>query len=293
MESEFNVQFLDFLIALLPALFWGSVVLINVFVGGGPYNQIRGTTLGALIVGIGLLLTGYAKFDDPVVIFVGLFSGAFWAFGQGNQLKSVNLIGVSKTMPISTGMQLVGTTLFSVIFLGEWSTMTQIIFGLIAMILLVTGVALTSLKAKNEQKSNDPEFKKAMGILILSTIGYVGYVVLGDIFGVGGTDALFFQSVGMAIGGFLLSMNHKTSLKSTALNLLPGVIWGIGNLFMFYSQPKVGVATSFSLTQLLVIVSTLGGIFILGEKKDRRQMIGIWSGIIVIVIAAIILGNLK
>ncbi len=109
--------------------------------------------------------------------------------------------------------------------------------------------------------------KKAMGILIVSTVGYVGFVVLGDIFGVGGTDALFFQSVGMAIGGFILSMNHKTSLKSTALNLLPGVIWGIGNLFMFYSQPKVGVATSFSLSQLLVIVSTLGGIFILGERK--------------------------
>ncbi|EVW03324.1 TPA: glucose transporter, partial [Staphylococcus aureus] len=56
------MQFLDFLIALLPALFWGSVVLINVFVGGGPYNQIRGTTLGALIVGLGLLITGFAKF---------------------------------------------------------------------------------------------------------------------------------------------------------------------------------------------------------------------------------------
>ncbi len=40
---------------------------------------------------------------------------------------------------------------------------------------------------------------------------------------------------------------------------------------MFYSQPKVGVATSFSLSQLLVIVSTLGGIFILGERKDRRS----------------------
>jgi len=132
-----------------------------------------------------------------------------------------------------------------------------------------------------------------MGILLLSTIGYVGYVVLGDIFGVSGTDALFFQSIGMAIGGLILSMNHNTSIKSTALNLIPGVIWGIGNLFMFYSQPKVGVATSFSLSQLLVIVSTLGGIFILGEKKDRRQMIGIWSGIIVIVIASIILGNLK
>lgn len=287
------MQIVDFLIALLPALFWGSVVIINVFVGGGPYNQILGTTLGTLFIGFSLLATGHAAFDNLTVIIVGLVSGALWAFGQGNQLKSVHLIGVSKTMPISTGMQLVGTTLFSAIFLGEWSTIVQVVLGLIAMILLVVGISLTSLKAKSEGKSDNPEFKKAMGILLLSTIGYVGYVVLGDIFGVSGTDALFFQSIGMAIGGLVLSMNHDTSIKSTALNLIPGVIWGIGNLFMFYSQPKVGVATSFSLSQLLVIVSTLGGIFILGEKKDRRQMIGIWSGIIVIVIASIILGNLK
>ncbi len=110
-------------------------------------------TLGALIVGLGLLITGFAKFNNPTVIIVSLISGALWAFGQANQLKYLErLIGVSNTMPVSTGMQLVGTTLFSVIFLGEWSSMTQIIFGLIAMILLVTGVALTSLKAKNERR---------------------------------------------------------------------------------------------------------------------------------------------
>ncbi|SUM69406.1 glucose uptake protein-like protein [Staphylococcus saccharolyticus] len=127
-------------------------------------------------------------------------------------------------MPISTGMQLVGTTLFSNIFLGEWSTLTQVIMGLIAMILLVVDIGLTSLKAKNESTSDNPEFKKAMGILIISTVGYVGYLVLGDIFGVSGRDALFFQSIGMAIGRFILSMNHKTSIKSTTLNLIPGVI---------------------------------------------------------------------
>lgn len=287
------MQFIDILIALLPALFWGSVVLINVYVGGGPYNQIRGTILGALIVGFILLLIGKAEFDNLTVIIVGLISGALWAFGQGNQLRSISLIGVSKTMPISTGMQLVGTTLFSAIFLGEWSTGVQVTLGIIAMILLVTGIALTSLRGKNEGQSNDPEFKKAMLILIISTVGYVGYVVIADIFGVSGTDALFFQSIGMAIGGFLLSMKHETNIKSTALNLIPGVVWAVGNLFMFYSQPKVGVATSFSLSQLLVIVSTLGGIFLLGEKKDKRQMIGIWSGIVLIVIAAFILGNLK
>ncbi|EJY96465.1 RhaT/GlcU family sugar-proton symporter [Staphylococcus arlettae] len=284
---------MDLLIALLPALFWGSVVLINVFVGGGPFNQIRGTTLGALIIGIILLLTGNTEFDKPIVIIVGLISGAFWALGQGYQLKSVNLIGVSKTMPISTGLQLVGTTLFSAIFLGEWSTGTQVTLGLVSMLLLVIGIALTSIKGKNEAADTTNNFSKAMVILLISTVGYVVYVVVAQIFGVDGTSALFFQSIGMAIGGFILSMKHETSIKSTALNLIPGIVWGIGNLFMFYSQPRVGVATSFSFSQLLVIVSTLGGIFLLGERKDKRQMIGIWAGIILIIIAAFILGNLK
>ena len=284
---------MDLLIALLPALFWGSVVLINVLVGGGPYNQIRGTTFGALIIGILLLLTGNTKFDDPIVIIVGLISGAFWALGQGYQLKSVSLIGVSKTMPISTGLQLVGTTLFSAIFLGEWSTGTQVILGLVAMILLVGGIALTSIKGKNEASESTKNFGKAIPILLISTVGYVVYVVVAQIFGVDGMNALFFQSIGMAIGGLILSAKHETTIRSTVWNLIPGVIWGIGNLFMFYSQPKVGVATSFSFSQLLVIVSTLCGIFLLGERKDKRQMIGIWTGIILIVIAAFVLGNIK
>ena len=180
---------MDLLIALLPALFWGSVVLINVYVGGGPFNQIRGTTLGALIIGIVLLLTGNTEFDKPIVIIVGLISGAFWALGQGYQLKSVNLIGVSKTMPISTGLQLVGTTLFSAIFLGEWSTGTQVTLGLVSMLLLVIGIALTSIKGKNEAADTTNNFSKAMVILLISTVGYVVYVVVAQIFGVDGTSA--------------------------------------------------------------------------------------------------------
>ena len=84
------MQIINILIALLPALFWGSLVLINVFVGGGPYNQIRGTTLGTLVIGL-ILLTGHAQFDNPTVIIVGLISGAMWAFGQGTHYNLLTL----------------------------------------------------------------------------------------------------------------------------------------------------------------------------------------------------------
>ncbi|TKI90456.1 glucose transporter GlcU, partial [Bacillus cereus] len=55
----------------------------------------------------------------------------------------------------------------------------------------------------------------------------------------------------------------------------------------------VGVATSFSLSQMGIVISTLGGIFILGEKKTKRQFIAIVIGIIFIIAAGIMLGIAK
>nr|WP_263314974.1 GRP family sugar transporter [Mammaliicoccus sp. Marseille-Q6498] len=284
---------MEYLIALLPALFWGSVVLINVKVGGGPYNQILGTTIGAFIVGLFLFVFGDVHFTSTTII-IGIVSGVFWALGQGFQLRSVELVGVSITMPISTGMQLLGTTLFSAAFLGEWSTGTQVTLGFTGLILLIVGVIFTSVQKKGSGSGNSAKnIGKAIPILLISSVGYVVYVVIGQVFGVEGWDALFPQSIGMVIGGIVLSFKHKPTVSKTTVNLLPGIVWALGNMFLFISQPKVGVGTSFSLSQLLVIVSTLGGIFLLGEQKSKRQMVFIWIGIVLIIVAAFIIGAAK
>lgn len=282
---------MDILIALLPALLWGSVVLINVKVGGTPYEQIMGTVIGAFIIGSITYIMVQPELNIKILL-VGMVSGAFWALGQGNQLKSVDLIGVSKTMPISTGLQLVGTTLISVIFFNEWKTMTSIILGAIALTLLIIGVMLTSLKGKEDDQTKG-NLKKAVPILLISTLGYVTYVVIGQFFGVEGWSALFPQSIGMVLGGLLLTLKHHPKKKAIAKNMFPGVLWALGNMAMFYSQPKVGVATSFSFSQMLVVVSTLGGIFLLREKKTKKQYIGIAAGIMLIIIAAFLLGYAK
>ncbi|TDM02342.1 GRP family sugar transporter [Macrococcus carouselicus] len=284
---------MDILIALLPALLWGSVVLINVKVGGTPYEQIMGTVIGAFIIGLGTYLIVQPDLNWKILL-VGMVSGAFWALGQGNQLRSVKMIGVSRTMPISTGMQLVGTTLISVLFFNEWKSMTSTVLGITALVLLIAGVILTSLKgSKDNQEDKKSSLAKAIPILLISSIGYITYVVIGQFFGVGGWEALFPQSIGMVIGGFLLSFKHNPGQKAILKNMLPGVIWAFGNMAMFYSQPRVGVATSFSFSQMLVVVSTLGGIFLLKEQKTKKQYIGIAIGIVLIIAAAFLLGYAK
>ncbi|ULG74395.1 GRP family sugar transporter [Macrococcus brunensis] len=283
---------MDILIALLPALLWGSVVLINVKVGGSPYEQIMGTVIGAFLIGIGVYIFVQPELSWKILL-VGAVSGAFWALGQGNQLKSVDMIGVSRTMPISTGMQLVGTTLISVLFFNEWSSTTSVILGLTALALLVGGVILTSLKGDKDDEDKKGGLTKAIPILLISSIGYITYVVIGQFFGVEGWDALFPQAIGMVLGGLLLSFKHNPGQKAVLKNILPGIVWALGNMAMFYSQPRVGVATSFSFSQMLVVVSTLGGIFLLKEKKTKKQYISIAIGIVLIIAAAFLLGYAK
>ncbi|WP_265939414.1 RhaT/GlcU family sugar-proton symporter [Bacillus thuringiensis] len=284
---------MDILLAILPALFWGSIVLFNVKLGGGPYSQILGTTLGALVFSIGVYIF-IKPVLTPMVIIIGIISGLFWALGQANQLKSIDLIGVSKTMPISTGMQLVSTTLFGVIVFHEWSTTTSVVLGVLALLCIIIGIVLTSLQSKEEKNDEQTgNFKKGIAILLISTLGYLVYVVIIRLFGIDGWSALLPQAIGMVLGGILLTFKHQPFNKYAIRNIIPGLIWAAGNMFLFISQPRVGVATSFSLSQMGIVISTLGGIFILGEKKTKRQFIAIVIGIIFIIAAGIMLGIAK
>ncbi|MBV6684291.1 RhaT/GlcU family sugar-proton symporter [Rossellomorea marisflavi] len=284
---------MDIFLAILPAIFWGSIVLFNVKLGGGAYSQTLGTTIGALIFSAVIFLVVHPVLT-PTIFIVGIVSGLFWAVGQSNQLKTIEYIGVSKTMPISTGMQLVSTALFGVIVFNEWSTAVTVILGIIALICIIVGIVLTSLESKEQKnEENSKQFKKAIITLIVSTIGYLVYVVVARLFDVDGWTALFPQAIGMFIGGLILTYRHKPFNKYAIKNIIPGLIWAAGNMFLFISQPKVGVATSFSLSQMGIVISTLGGIFLLGEKKTKRQMVGIIIGIILIIIGGVLLGITK
>ncbi|KGR85520.1 RhaT/GlcU family sugar-proton symporter [Lysinibacillus odysseyi] len=285
---------MDILLAILPALFWGSIVLFNVKLGGGPYSQLLGTTFGALIFSIGIYLFVQPTLT-PLIFAVGIVSGLFWAVGQINQLKSIQLMGVSLTMPISTGLQLVSTSLFGVIVFNEWSTRTSIILGVLALVFIVIGIILTSLPNKEQKEGEEGQgnLKKGIVILLISTAGYLVYVVVIRLFDVDGWTALLPQAIGMVIGGVLFTFKHKPFNKYAIRNILPGLIWAAGNLFLFISQPRVGVATSFSLSQMGIVISTLGGILILGERKTKRQITGVIFGIILIIIAGVMLGLAK
>ena len=192
-------------------------------------------------------------------------------------------------------MQLIATTLFGALVFSEWHDAVTTGLGLSALLLILAGVFLTSAKPKGavSDAADSSNMRNALIMLTVSTLGYLSYAVLAAFFKVNGADAVLPQSIGMVLMALLLTAREKPYNRDTLKNILPGIVWAFGSFFMFVLQPKVGVAISFSLAQVAVAISTLGSIFILKEKKTPDQMKKVVLGIVLIIVAAVLLGIAK
>ncbi len=282
---------IDILIAIVPALMWGTLPLVVSKIGGSTEQQIIGTTLGALAFALVTFLFISPELSMTAWV-AGLFSGAFWALGQMNQFAAFKQMGVSKTMPISTGMQLVGTSLFGVLAFGEWSNTSALILGISALVLIVAGAAFTSYKEDKSKK--DENIGKGLLLLVISTIGYVGYVVIARWFNINGWEAVLPQAIGMVVSAILLSLRKGNLFaRQTFTNGLAGIMWAIGNIALLLATARVGVATSFSLSQTGVVISTIGGVLFLKEAKTKKEMTFVIIGCTLVVAGGIMIGFTK
>lgn len=285
------------LVALIPAIMWGIIPLLVSKFGGKPNQQILGTTLGAVIFAVILYF-----FTTPaytwVSFFASLTSGLFWTVGQYLQYTSFRSIGVSKAMPISTGMQLLGTSLVGVLAFQDWNTPVKLTLGFIALAIIIIGAVLTSYQQKKAGNSEGASQSLKLGIImtVFSAIGYVIYATIGQAFHVSGWTSILPQSIGMLLLALILSIRNggeRRFSKETFKNIIVGLSWSVGNLALLLSTNEVGVATSFTLSQMGVVISTLGGLFILKEKKTHRELVSVIIGVILVVIGGALIGYIK
>ncbi|EIE3484168.1 GRP family sugar transporter [Listeria monocytogenes] len=284
---------MNIVIALIPAVMWGIMPLVVSKIGGKQRQQIIGTTFGALAFAIGVFIFTNPEYTATIII-ASFISGAFWSLGQMNQFRAFTQVGVSKTMPLSTGMQLVGTSLFGVFAFHEWGTTSKLVLGFSALALIIIGIFLTSYQQHKDENSGQ-NMKKGIITLLISSVGYVGYVVITRWFDISGWDAILPQAIGMVVAGLLFSIKseEKRFTKQTWLNMIPGVMWATGNLALLFSNKLVGIATGFSLSQMGVVISTIGGILFLGEKKTKKELILVIIGVVLVIIGGTMIGIAK
>lgn len=191
-------------------------------------------------------------------------------------------------------------------------------FGIISIALVTVGALLTAARSKAEKKTakkRPSTYMQGLFALLLSTIGFMLYFVFPNLLvkvgfisekihnannGINYMTAIVTpQAVGQVIGSALIGyfILHEKQLlgKPTFKNLVTGINWGIGNLFMFISaaNPAIGQATATTLSQLGIVVGTFGGIYILHERKTPDQMVKIVLGSVLVIIGSILITNLK
>ena len=215
---------MSILIALVPALAWGSVGIVTTKAGGTAAQGIMGMTIGAIILGFGTLAffvipnAGMDYAFNSRIWIVGFISGLIWAVGQVGQLIGFKKLGVSIGNPLSTSGQIVGNALMAAAVLGEWHTGRMWFFGVLSIALVTGGALLTTVRDKNAPAETNPErdFKGGVSAVIVSTLAFMMYFVLPNLLNKWGyiSDAVHNQNNG-------LTERPVTCLLYATLLLLP------------------------------------------------------------------------
>ncbi len=288
------------LLALVPMFAWGSIGFVSNKIGGTAKQQTLGMTFGAFVFALIVFLIRLPQLSLPIFI-IGLVGGFIWAIGQSGQFHAMKYIGVSVAGPLSAGSQLVLAALIGVFVFHEWTQSIQYTLGFIAILALVIGFYFS---AKRDPENNITVEKnhsvRGLFSLTYSTLAYVFYVILFNNLSVLWFDVhfdtltiIFPMSIGMVIGAFVLSGGDIKIEAVVFKNIFVGLMWGVGNIFMLLAASMAGNAIAFSFSQLGVIISTIGGILFLGERKTKKELIYITIGTLLFIIGAILLAIVK
>ncbi|MGY0471734.1 GRP family sugar transporter [Lactiplantibacillus plantarum] len=274
---------------LLPAIAWGVLPLIVSQLGGRPVNQIFGTAVGTLIASLVVQLIVHPAIN--VISFImAMIAGAFWIIGQLGQYTGYANVGVSKTMPISTGLQLVGTSLVGVFLFGEWSTTIAKLVGGLGVLLLVIGVIMTSIQDRQEVTGSNQ--RRTIVMLIVTTIGFIVFNAIPKALSASGIAIFLPESVGMMVAVIVYMLvsgqGRIVAERASWLNIIGGLVFSVASLTYIVSVSQNGVNKAFVVSQLSVVLSTLGGMVFLHERKSKRELVLTLSGLVLIVIGAVV-----
>jgi glucose uptake protein len=214
------------------------------------------------------------------------------------QVYSFDLLGISKAMPISTGEQLIGTVLIGALYFHEWTTVKQFSIGVLAVVLIIVGVVIIALKGRGRANGGNAgqSLAYALGVLTISSFGLIGYAVIPRVFNLNGWDMLLPQSLAMWVSMFLFISvvpgNQIWSAKSWQ-NIVTGMCFAVANLAILISNQVNGLAIGYTLSQLNVVIATLGGLFILHEHHGKNGRLRISVGLTLVIAGAIFIGTTR
>lgn len=285
----------NILFGLFPALMWGIQPIIMTKIGGKATRKVMGMSLGIFIASlIVLAFTGPRAFTKRLIL-ISFIDGLTLSYGLVHQIKGFELLGIAKGTPVSTGTQLIGATLVGAIYFKEWTSVFQYALGVGALVIIILGISMTTFEEKTNTNTNKDAARHGVKIILVSSVAFVIYTVIPRVADISIWDALVPQSAGVLVGSFLLGKREEDKLfvKETFQHIVTGFIFTSGNVVLMISNVINGLALGFTLTQMSVVVSTIGGLLILKESKTKKELNYTMLGLILIVIGVVLIGFTK
>lgn len=265
--------------------------------GGDSRQQTMGQFFGALGVAIVLALSAGVD-TNPAVLLTAFVAGAVLGVGMNLQIISFHYLGVSRVMPLTTGGQLIGVAVLGIALFGEWVGSAALPVGIAALAAILVGVFLAGWSEPDPLTVSAPapaSVRTGMVIMAISTLFLIAFPTLTRLWSIDPMTSLLPEAIGFVVVGMIATsprrgMPDTRWSRPTVGALLPGVLWGTGLIVLQYSINVLGVAVGFALSQLTVVVATFGGIWILHEKKTRKEMRVTMLGMLFLVGGAMLLG---
>lgn len=294
------------LIGLIPALGWGFQGIIMQKIGGTTANKQMGMVLTALVMSIVVALIDPIAWS-PALIAAAAVNGIPWAIAQILQIKSFDYLGVSRAMPLTSGMQLILTSVIGAFYFNEWPHAWQMGVGFAGIALIIVGTVLTTYTEAGQETTSKSDIRKGVIITAISSALYVAYATAVRFFNVDSFQILLPQALFMLAATIVISIivSKRDSvdgvfgrvegvfgLKSWQ-NMLTGVLWSVANIAVLFSNQVNGVAVGWTLANMNLIFATLGGLFILHEKKTPKELKFVIAGMIIIAAGGIAIGATK
>lgn len=294
------------LIGLIPALGWGFQGIIIQKIGGTTANKQMGMVLTALVMSIVVALVDPIAWS-PALIAAAAVNGIPWAIAQILQIKSFDYLGVSRAMPLTSGMQLILTSVIGAFYFNEWPQAWQMDVGFAGIALIIVGTVLTTYTEAGQETTSKSDIRKGVIITAISSALYVAYATAARFFNVDSFQILLPQALFMLAATIVISIivSKRDSvdgvfgrvegvfgLKSWQ-NMLTGVLWSVANIAVLFSNQVNGVAVGWTLANMNLIFATLGGLFILHEKKTPKELKFVIAGMIIIAAGGIAIGATK
>lgn len=261
-------------LAVLPSVLFGVMALI---LGAWPADARRQNV--AVLAGAGVVSLAASPVVGsswaPRATALGILAGLMWSAGQVLVLRGFHTWGVSRTMPLTTALQLLLNAAIGVAFLGEWRDPATLALGAVALALIITGAAACSWQEGGGPGPSSALRRAGLIATALSALVYGSYAGMLRLAGVSGSDALGPMGVGLLIGAVACVRLIPSSAPLVGARSLPaavaGGVWAVGNAILLHSTTTIGVATGFTLSQLGFVIATIGGVLLLGERRSPRE----------------------